>query len=417
MKKALIILLNFICISSYSQVSFQRGYFIDNEGDTISAFIKNEVWRTNPSEFKYRISEGSESKTGVVDEVREISVPGQFKYRRFNTRIDRSPDEISDVTTNRNPVFEDGEFLLKTLVEGTATLYFYNDGEIRRFFYSVNGSDVEQLIYKRYETVEGKIARNNRFRQQLWNTVRCSSSAENSLVKMDYRRQELVRYFTRYNDCVNSTFVDYTRRNEDVDYFRITAKLGAIFSSMKLGQDGYRNTIKGEMTSSLRVGVEAEYLFPFLRNKWSMFAEPSYYSFRNDMEGVVYNNNPLPSNPNATGGARGSFLVDYSVIEVPIGFRYYFYLNDQSRIFLNSGVAYEIFLDSSTKVTSEKAYNLKTEFDVEQSELVNIFLGAGYSYRNYSIEARYYVGKTYATDDWTFVHDNYFMVGLGYKVF
>ena len=58
MKKQLLILLIFIStFNSYAQTSFEKGYFINNEGQKTDCLIKNIDWKDNPTEIKFKYTE------------------------------------------------------------------------------------------------------------------------------------------------------------------------------------------------------------------------------------------------------------------------------------------------------------------------------------------------------------------------
>ena len=58
MKKKLFFLLTIILsLNSYSQVSFEKGYHIDNNDQKISCLIKNLDWKNNPTKFEFKLSE------------------------------------------------------------------------------------------------------------------------------------------------------------------------------------------------------------------------------------------------------------------------------------------------------------------------------------------------------------------------
>jgi hypothetical protein len=76
--------------------------------------------------------------------------------------------------------------------------------------------------------------------------------------------------------------------------------------------------------------------------------------------------------------------MDYKAIEVPIGIRHYFYLNDNSKLFLNALYMFNITL--SNDLEAERIDIL----DVELEPKGNFAFGMGYKYNNkYSIEFRY----------------------------
>jgi hypothetical protein len=73
MKKQLLFLLTAILsFNCYSQISYEKGYYIDNMNQKTNCLIKNIDWITNPTEFEYKLSENSESKKATIKSIKEF---------------------------------------------------------------------------------------------------------------------------------------------------------------------------------------------------------------------------------------------------------------------------------------------------------------------------------------------------------
>ncbi len=66
---------------------------------------------------------------------------------------------------------------------------------------------------------------------------------------------------------------------------------------------------------SFRLGIELEYILPFYANRWSIFFEPTYR----------YQKWEDNWKTNLVAGGYKIAIVDYQLIEIPLGFRYYFH--------------------------------------------------------------------------------------------
>lgn len=178
MKKKLVFLLTTILtFSCYSQIYFENGYYIDNNDQKINCLIKNLDWRNNPTEFKYKLTEKSELNKRTIKSVKEFGIYSASKYVRSIVKIDRSSNKVDKLDNERRPIFQEEELFLKVLVEGKATLYSYDDKtlSLTRYFYNIGTSNIEQLVFKNYMTHQFEIATNNRFRNQLWDNLKCSN--------------------------------------------------------------------------------------------------------------------------------------------------------------------------------------------------------------------------------------------------
>lgn len=52
MKKLFQIFITLLTINCYSQISYEKGYYIDNSGQKTECLIKNNDWLRDPTDFK-----------------------------------------------------------------------------------------------------------------------------------------------------------------------------------------------------------------------------------------------------------------------------------------------------------------------------------------------------------------------------
>jgi hypothetical protein len=75
-KVALFILYLLITEILFGQIVFEKGYFIDKNGNKIICLIKNIDWKDNPKGFDYKLFEDGEIKSANTEDVLEFSVEG-----------------------------------------------------------------------------------------------------------------------------------------------------------------------------------------------------------------------------------------------------------------------------------------------------------------------------------------------------
>ncbi|MEM9687105.1 MAG: hypothetical protein AAF934_09325 [Bacteroidota bacterium] len=168
MKKQLLsLVITILSLNCYAQISFEKGYYINNVGQRVECRIRNVDWKNNPKTFEYKLSEDTAPKTATIKSVKEFGIYNISKYRRHIVKLDRSSKNINQLSTKKDPAFGEEELFLKVLVEGKANLYFFEEGNLRRFFYNTDTSEIMPLIFKTYLTPENQIVENNSFKQQL----------------------------------------------------------------------------------------------------------------------------------------------------------------------------------------------------------------------------------------------------------
>ena len=152
MKKQLLLLLCLVfTANAYTQIVFEKGYYINNADEKVECLIKNIDWRNNPTEFEYQLNENSEKKKVTIETVQEFGITGISKYVRSTVNIDRSSSDVHDLSDEKKPIFKEETLFLKVLIDGKANLYEYIDGSLSRYFYNKKNTPIEQLIHKNYQ--------------------------------------------------------------------------------------------------------------------------------------------------------------------------------------------------------------------------------------------------------------------------
>ena len=407
MKKKLFFLLTIILsLNSYSQVSFEKGYYIDNNDQKISCLIKNLDWKNNPTKFEFKLSENSETQKADIKSIKEFAITNATKFIRSTVKIDRSSGNVNNLNADKNPVFSEEQLFLKVLVEGKANLYEYTDSDLKRYFYNKTDAPIEQLIYKSYMISDLDVGKNTKFRQQLWMDLNCPNFKLSDVEKVEYKKNDLVQYFTKYSSCLTNESVEYTPKQKK-DLFNLTIRSRLYNSSLAIKNSMYnlRNTDFGKKTR-IGFGVEAEYILPFNKNKWSIAIEPSYQSFKSEKT----------TNVKDVSGGIQNVSTDYSSIEVPLTIRHYFFLNKNAKLFVNASYVIDFALKSSVEFTRNDDSNFNT---LEIKSRNNPAIGIGFKQNDrYSIELRYQTSSEILAN-YVFWSSNYKTVAIifGYSFF
>jgi len=375
MRKLLIIFGAILCVNSHAQTRFEKGYFINNDGDKITCVIKNYDWKNNPKTFEYRLSETSEVVKSSTQEVQEFGISDIVIYKRFAVKIDRSRTQTEKLSNKRAPEFAEETLFLKVLVEGKASLYQFSDDGLLRFFFSNDGGSPTQLVYKEYRINDNR-AVNDSYKQQLLNDLRCAELTETDVRNTAYSTSSLVRFFKRYNDCVQSPVKVYDGNDKVI--FNLTLRPGVFFSSLALSDEfsGVSYADYGNNTS-FRVGIEMELVLPFKKNQWSIVIEPTYQQFK----------------ANAYSGPTTTRSIEYNSIELPFGARRYFFISDKTKMFLNAQFLFDIPISSTVSLdvedlkvknngsfTAGMGFNFKSKFSIESRYQFNRQLFNGYTF-------------------------------------
>ncbi|MCY2688474.1 outer membrane beta-barrel protein [Salinimicrobium sp. TH3] len=421
-KNLLLVLMILIGYGSYAQINYEPGYFLDNQGKRHEVLIKNFEWRNNPSMIEYKTSQNSEIMTASIADIQEFRIGEFLKYTRQTVQLDQSSDNLKSLSRTGAPEFKEETVFLKVLIEGQADLYQFTDDVRNRFLFSVNDGPVEQLVFKQYQSSTGnQRKKNNQFRQQLLNNLSCSELGLQDVERLGYSEKTLRSFFKEYHSCTGADYVEYgILETGEKGALNLKIKLGLNQAPLEIEREGSMyaigHQVKLDMEPSFRIGLEAEYVFPWNKNKWSVFIEPVYQQVKGEKEFNYVSYNP---------DKVTTFTVDYSMISVPVGLRHYFFLNDDSRLFVNAAYVFNSYVNSNVSDSEEVYFH---EMAIRNNSHT-VDIGAGYSFRNkFGIEVRYGLPREIFADhsstsqspthgDWKAVNHSFVSLILGYTIF
>lgn len=408
MKKTALFFALFISMLSFSQIHFEKAYFVTNSDQKTECLIKNIGWKSNPTSFEYKTGEDAKIQTADIRNVKEFEIYNQVKYVRSTVKIDRSSQDINKLSKVRKPEFIEEQLFLKELTSGNANLYKYSDGNLIRYFFQMGGNEIQQLIYKPYQAEKESViykSYNTDYKKQLEQNLVCPNISSNEIQKIEYKEKPLTELFIKYNECSDPNYKNTSIKNSNKGKINLSIRPRINSSSVSLSNS---NRINLDLSNKLAfsAGLEAEYVFPFNKNKWSIIIEPSYQYYKSENTSDV----------NYLVGNKLIADVDYKSIEIPIGIRHYMYLNDQSKLFVNAQYVLDFVMNSSIefKRSDNSIYETLT---VDSKP--NFAIGVGYNYNNkYAVEARYYT-KRNITNGYLAWNNNYQNISLifGYNIF
>ncbi|NOU46536.1 MAG: hypothetical protein HOO86_05665 [Bacteroidales bacterium] len=384
--------------TAFSQVTFRKGYFIDEQGVKTICLIKDTDKTQVPGNILFKMDEAGPIVERQTSTLREFGFEGLSRFIREKVMIDRSSSDLNNLSTDKNPIWSEEVLFLKVLVEGKASLFYYTDAKNEHFFYSVDSSEIKQLVYKKYLVDQLIVGVNNTFRAQLMQTMHCDEINKNELEQLQYQRKALERYFNNFNASNGQTSFQF---KEDPERERFHLKLApamnqASFVIREL-YDPYTVFDYGQNTG-FQLGVEAEYILPFNRNKWSLFIEPGFYSFHKEM-------------PVKNGISR----VRLNIIEFPVGMRYYLFLNRNTKLYANLLFIPGANIHLNTAIETKYKY-YSSILDV--NELYNFGGGLGITYKKLNAEFRYYTNRDFLQRDINYYTEyNRMAFILGYRLF
>ena len=103
-------------LSSYAQINFEPGYYIDEDAKRINCLIKNEGWRSNPSKIEIKTDQNASKINVSKQSIKEFGIENKVKYIKAAVDINRSSEKLLELSRNRNPEFKEEDLLLLSLI-------------------------------------------------------------------------------------------------------------------------------------------------------------------------------------------------------------------------------------------------------------------------------------------------------------
>lgn len=364
-KQLLTIALILIAAAGFTQISYEKGYFIDNQDVKTECLIKNLDWSNNPISVTYRISENDKSKEFTIDQVKEFGIYEYSTYKRYILPIDKSGTNMSMLSYNRAPEWDIDTVFLKIEIEGVATLYSYKKSSLKRYFYSLADSLPQQLVYKIYNADDGKKFENKAFQNQLFTEVKIEGASIKSVTGLEYNLKDLNNYFILYNVSKGQS---YSENKKNKTKINLKAEVGITMASLsisntRINPDDSRLVDFGS-NFNYRVGIDAEFVLPFNKNKWAVFCEPVYSRYRFEKEYQKYFD-------------MGTVTAEINTLEIGFGVRYFVYLSKKSKLSLGGSLQYDMNFNSIVD------YSDDDDLAILGKTLSFVGLGIGYTYDDF----------------------------------
>jgi hypothetical protein len=386
-KQLLLIILFFLSLNASAQVKFEKGYFIDEYNNMIECYIKNYDWLFPPTEIEYQLSDKHQVETMSFDRMNAFQIVNTPHY------YVKSIVEVDKNFTTKGFDPKTQMIILKVVLEGKASLYFYSN----MFFYNINGGKIKQLVYKNYEDNNSRIKEDSSFRRELYDNLKCENKILDTR-KLGYSKDELVAFFKEYNSCSFSNAKTFDNNKVKLN-LKISA--GLAMTKMNFPIANLYNTVPSFGKASLPTmsgtniiyGLEVEAVLPFNKKKWSVFFAPNYQQleYETEKENII----------SEYGSGKFIFKSNYSYIDYIVGARHYFYLSQKSNLFVEGAYSYIVLNEvNESKIYEPNEGATIVKSNNKTSSISSARVGLGYSYNNrYYFSLNYHPKKYFANSE------------------
>lgn len=359
----LLISLHFTC---FSQIVFEPGYYISNDGHRVEGLIKNMDWETSPDNFLFQETTGGAARQFRISDAKEFGIINASRYVRATVDVDYSSNNLESLSSSPQPEYKKETVFLRLLVSGKASLYRHAGSGREWYFLQYDTTSMVPLVYKLYK-LPGGYGTNAGFRSQLIGLFACESPGRKDIDRASYTQRDLTKLFLQYNACMSGEAVNLAAHERAQFNLWIRPRLTqASFAAQHY--NGYNTTaFDFEKQLNFSLGVEAEIILPFNKNKWAVIVEPGFERYD-----ATISSEPIK--------------VEYTALQLPIGVRHYFFLSDKSKISVSA--QYQLNFAGSSKVTRF------SKVELELGNSANLVFEAGYVLSNrFCLAYRYQTGR------------------------
>lgn len=397
--KIKIILFFFFSSLCFAQIGFENGYYKDNKGTIVNCLIKNRNAYKSPTFIEIKTNDKDQVITKTIAEVSEFKVDGYPKYLRATVDIDDFVDNYANFSDIIEPTLTKSTVFLKLEAEGDANLYSYTKENFQKFYFSTNQDPIKLLIFKKYLVADNKIAKNNLYKNQLSTGLVLTDELRKKLDLINYKLDDLVQFFNIHNKNNNSeTTGNITKKKNPL---KLRVKAGIVHNNFEseISENNF-DYFSFPAATNLGVGFEIEHFLNFGKNKWSVYVEPIYESFKGKTVGPQ------------VGAFTKNAEISLQILNVGLGVKHNMFLNKTSAIFVSADMRLFILMSEPNFTVNNKI------FETDNTSLGSSF-GVGYKYNDFSLEYKLRTGINF-TDSYGGGFDTKyvsFAILLGYTIF
>ena len=142
-------MLSSISTYSFGQISYEKGYFIDNDNRETKCLIKDSDWRNNPTEFINKLEDSGLPEKGNIASVKEFGIYGFSKFIRGNVKIDSSSNNTNKLSNKMNPIWSQEKLFLKNILTVMVALWIFLNKMVKAISEFINSPSIQAPTSKK----------------------------------------------------------------------------------------------------------------------------------------------------------------------------------------------------------------------------------------------------------------------------
>lgn len=401
--------------TAYSQENFLPGYIVPFKGDTVHGFIDYRNWDRNPDKIFFKEKNSDNKVYYTPNEIKAFHVLDEV-YVSAIVETEVTPDNTNDLLTNKELKIKIDTAFLQTMINGTKSLYFYQNISGKAQFYIMQGGVYDLLIHKRYlldlkETT--LIAENKKYVGQLTYYLQDCPTIQSIINETKYNKESLENLFQRYYNETRSGMKFQKKTEKYPIEYGILAGMSSTslkFSDSKNPELSYAKYSRH--SENFMAGLFLDLVLARNNGKISICNELTYSSYKINGYYNSAENESVYTNTSTTFGYSYLKMINMLRYKYPIG-NLFIYVN----FGLSNGY---VIKEENFKKTESQFYSTHT---VEENKALDktkkleqgFVFGLGTKYKKFSFEIRGEKGNGFSDDLYLSVKSTRYYYLLGYK--
>jgi hypothetical protein len=262
----------------FGQPSYKKGYLINNNGDTIQGYIKDDVEEKLARSIDFK-DEAGVIKILSVGDMKEFGFDGESNFRLVNY-----VDPLDSLKRKTH--------FAKLLLEGTYKLFSFRRKDDLNFI--VVNKDTSYLLYDDVKSEFGDIFEKGNYQSLLFFFARECPKISSKAANVNFSEESLLAFFVSLEKCTGHA------NNTVVHYSTSKSQKNIILSAGALGWD---------KRTEIAIQVLGQFVVPSVNRKSSL------------LTGIVYLRSTHESTTTYTL-AKDHSKYETQVFEIPLMFRY-----------------------------------------------------------------------------------------------
>ena len=195
------ILLSFLLLISciiFGQQSYKKGYIINNSGDTIRGYIKEDEEEKLAQSINFK-DQGGAIKMLSVGDIKEFELEGEGNFRLVNY-----VDPLDSLKRKTH--------FAKFMLEGTYRLFSFRRKDV--LYFIVVNKDTSYLLYEDIKSEFGDIFEKGNYQSLLFFFSRDCSKVSSNVASVNFSEEAILSFFVSFEKCngnTKNTVVHYTK--------------------------------------------------------------------------------------------------------------------------------------------------------------------------------------------------------------